>query len=92
MTRLNEPPQRPTEPDRRHPQKGNGPEVGRTPPAGRERVRIRLLEDGVVLPQLVDVWLASWELEAESRRLDSSTPDYWEAGAGWIRAKSVRPD
>ena len=92
MTRLNGPPPRFTEPEPRHAEKDAGPEVGLTAPAARERVRIRLLEDGVVLAQLIDVWLASWELEAESRGLDSSTPGYWEDGAGWIRARSVRPD
>jgi hypothetical protein len=92
MTRLNMPPERSTERDRRHPENGEGRDAGPTASAERERVRIRLLEDEVVLPQLIDVWLASWDLEAEFRRLDSSAPGYWEAGARWIRAKSIRPD
>jgi hypothetical protein len=92
LTRLNEPPERLTERDRRHRETGEGPRVGSTPPAERQRVRTSLLEDEVVLPQVVDVWLASWELEAEFRQLDSTAPGYWDAGARWIRATCLRPD
>ena len=92
MTRLKDPPQR--TPGRERPTQRAAVQADSEffAPAAREAVRIRLLEDDVVLPQLVDVWLASWELEAEYRRLDSSTQGYWETGSRWIRAKTLRPD
>jgi hypothetical protein len=56
----------------------------------RAAIRNRLLDEFRVPTDLVDVWLAAWEIEAVERGLHRTTGAYWDGAVEWINERRRR--
>lgn len=52
--------------------------------ARKAGVRSRLIAAGIRAAD-VDAWLAAWEAAAPALKVESGSPDFWNAGATWIQ-------
>lgn len=52
--------------------------------ARRAATRNRLIDEDRMPPDLVDVWIAAWEVEAADRGLERHSAAFWEGARDWI--------
>jgi hypothetical protein len=56
--------------------------------ARRMGLSARLVADARLTPDSAERWLAAWEAEARSRRLDARTAGWWEPAWEWIAVRA----
>jgi hypothetical protein len=60
------------------------PDPERIYQARRDAIRNRLIDQERIPPELVELWIRAWELEAGDRGLDRLTAAFWDGAGEWI--------
>jgi hypothetical protein len=67
------------------------PDPERIYQARRAALHARLTQEDRMAPELAEVWVATWEVEAASRRLERHSPAFWAGAHDWVLERRRRP-
>jgi hypothetical protein len=66
------------------------PDPERIYQARRAALLARLTQEDRMAPELADVWVAAWEVEAADRGLERHSPAFWTDAREWILERRRR--